>query len=77
MFTSASPTASALSILVDTLVPIYAAKRSLSDGIVAMAAMVAPRLMVPAMTGRRETADIVGGFGEKEGERLSSHLYMV
>jgi len=59
MFTSARPTANARNIFVETLLPTYCANRSLREGIVAMAAMAAPRLIVPAITGRRETADMV------------------
>lgn len=61
MFTSASPIAKARNMLVDTVLPTYCAKRSLREGMVAMAAMAAPRLIVPAITGRRDTADIVAG----------------
>lgn len=58
MLTNARPIASARSMFVDTLLPTYAAKRSLKAGMVAIDAMKAPRLIVPAITGRRETADI-------------------
>jgi len=60
-------------MLTDVLLPANAMNRSRNEGTVIMAAMAAPRLIVPAMTGKRDTADIVAGGGEGMSSRPGHH----